>query len=565
MFTALRNTDCECGQCSEVNKTSTRIRNIREHILKRITQKIGQGLALIALSLSAHAVDVTTTASTAVNTAQQLASDETGSIVKPAMSSETIATETATGAPSATKPAAPKTRRTRAARQEKVAPPVSPAVGFAGEIDMFTGETRVISEPNAGRLAVGNGKALSAAVLDDKEILLIANEVGVSSLHIWTRDGRNRRLKVNIQPGDVDRVTREVAAFLSAIPNTKASIIGDKVIVEGDNLSDRDLAKIDLLAKRYPQIVNFTNQIGWEKMIVLDVKVVEFPTTALKEIGLKWGATGGVAIGGVWSPFRRGNDGPYQINIQTGTTNPVPIVDPGGSGSIPLTSSFNLLSGLNMGLNAQLNLMEQNGTAVILAQPTLSARSGAKATFLAGGEFPYSVSNINGTTIVFKPYGIRLVIEPRVDHNGVVRAKIMSEVSDIDTSIATTSGPALRTRMTETEFNVMDGGTIVLSGLLKRDVSTSIDKVPFLGDIPVLGALFRSKRFQNNETELVVFVTPVVVDKNTFAQEQSMAKAVSRLELVPRVGKPDMRSVPGLPVARDKNGEPIPTWLGPEN
>jgi pilus assembly protein CpaC len=111
----------------------------------------------------------------------------------------------------------------------------------------------------------------------------------------------------------------------------------------------------------------------------------------------------------------------------------------------------------------------------------------------------------------------------------------------------------------------MDGGTIVLSGLLKRDVSTSIDKVPFLGDIPVLGALFRSKRFQNNETELVVFVTPVVVDKNTFAQEQSMAKAVSRLELVPRVGKPDMRSVPGLPVARDKNGEPIPTWLGPEN
>jgi pilus assembly protein CpaC len=533
--------------------------------LKRITQKIGQSLALIVLSLSVHAAEVVAPASNVIPEAQRLAASDTGSRVKPDMSSETVMTEAATGATAVTKTVVPKAHRMRAAKNASIAPPVSPTEGFAGEIDMFTGETRVISEPNAGRLAVGNGKALSAAVLDDKEILLIANEVGVSSLHIWTRDGRNRRLKVNIMPGDTDRVTREVAAFLSTIPNTKASVIGDKVIVEGDNLTDRDLAKIDLLAKRYPQIVNFTNQIGWEKMIVLDVKVVEFPTTALKEIGLKWGATGGVAIGGVWSPFRRGKDGPYQLNIQTGTTNPVPIVNPAGSGSIPLTSSLNLLSAMNMGLNAQLNLMEQNGTAVILAQPTLSARSGAKATFLAGGEFPYSVSNINGTTVVFKPYGIRLEIEPRVDHNGVVRAKIMSEVSDIDTSISTTGGPALRTRKTETEFNVMSGGTIVLSGLLKRDVSTSIDKVPFLGDIPVLGALFRSKRFQNNETELVVFVTPVVVDKNTFAQEQSMAKAVSRLELTPRVGKPDMRSVPGLPVARYKNGKPIPTWLGPED
>ncbi|MBT9591511.1 MAG: type II and III secretion system protein, partial [Thiobacillus sp.] len=236
--------------------------------------------------------------------------------------------------------------------------------------------------------------------------------------------------------------------------------------------------------------------------------------------------------------------GCYEIKIPTSGTE-LPIVSPGGGGA-PLTSSLNILGALNLGLNAQLNLMEQNGTAAILAQPTLSARSGTKVTYLAGGEFPYSVSNINGTTIIFKPYGIRLEIEPRVDHNGVIRAKIMSEVSDIDTSIPTIGGPALRTRKTETEFNVMEGGTIVLSGLLKRDVSTSVDKVPFLGDIPVLGALFRSKRFQNNETELVVFVTPVAVDKNSFALEDSMAKAVARLESTPRTGKPDLDSVPGL-------------------
>lgn len=259
-------------------------------------------------------------------------------------------------------------------------------------------------------------------------------------------------------------------------------------------------------------------------------------------------------------PFRRGNDGPYQINLQSGTNNPAPIVSPGGGTSIPITSSFNALSVLNMGLNAQLNLMEQNGTAVILAQPTLSARSGAKATFLAGGEFPYTVSTINGPTVQFKPYGIRLEIEPRVDHNGVIRAKILSEVSDIDTSIPTISGPALRTRKTETEFNVMTGGTIVLSGLLRRDVSTSIDKVPFLGNIPVLGALFRSKRFQNNETELVVFVTPVAVDKNSLALEESMAKAALRLNATPRTPEPDLASVPGL-----AKPSPVPSWIEPPN
>jgi len=258
-------------------------------------------------------------------------------------------------------------------------------------------------------------------------------------------------------------------------------------------------------------------------------------------------------------PFRRGDDGPYSITNQTGPNNLPPIGNATGSTSgVPLPSGLNILSSLNMGLNAQLNLMEQNGTAVILAQPTLSARSGTKATFLAGGEFPYSVSNINGTTIVFKPYGIRLDIEPRVDHNGVIRAKIMSEVSDIDTSIPTTGGPALRTRKTETEFNVMEGGTIVLSGLLRRDISTSVDKVPFLGDIPVLGALFRSKRFQNNETELVVFVTPVAVDRNTQMMTESMAKAVARLDAAPRTGEPDLSSAPGWgqPAEAIRNNKP---------
>ena len=423
------------------------------------------------------------------------------------------------------------------------------------EIEMFVGESRVFPTPGVARIAVGNGTIMSAAALDNKEVLIFANAVGTSSLFVWNADGRYQRVKINIVPGDTSRYAREIAAFLTTIPNAKASVIGDKVIVEGDNLSDRDLEKIEELAKRYPQIVNFTNRMGWEKMIVMDVKVVEFPTTALREIGLKWGPTGGVAVGGVWSPIRRGNSGNYQINQIIGQDNPPPITGVGG-GSYPLTSSLNILSVLNMGLNAQLNLMEQNGSAVILAEPTLSTRSGSEASFLAGGEFPYTISNITGTTVAFKKYGISLYIKPRVDHNGTIRATIKSEVSDIDTSISTTAGPGLRTRKTETEFNVKAGGTIVLSGLLKRDASTTIDKIPLLGDIPVLGALFRSKRFQNNETELVVFVTPSVVDSNTPAMVDRVERTKERLQQ--KLGKPPYLSTPLQPGHDQANVDQFP-------
>ncbi|MBR0567418.1 pilus assembly protein N-terminal domain-containing protein [Azoarcus sp. L1K30] len=413
--------------------------------------------------------------------------------------------------------------------------------GLIPEIDMFVGETRVFPAPGVARIAVGNGQIMNAASLDDKEVIVFANAVGTSSLFIWNEDGKYQRVKINIAPGDTSRFAREIAAFLAGIPHARASVIGDKVIVEGEELSDRDLGKIEELAKRYPQIVNFTNPDGWEKMVLMDVKVVEFPTNELKEIGLKWGPTGGAAIGGVWAPIVHGNDA-YQINLATGTSNPAPITAVGGGSSMPLHTGVNILSVVNMGLNAQLALLAQEGKASILAQPQLSARSGSAAHFLAGGEFPYTVSTINGTTVNFKPYGVALDIEPTVSNSGNIRAKITSEVSNIDTSVSTVAGPALSKRMTQTEFNVRDGETLVLAGLLKRSDSSSIDKVPFLGDLPVIGALFRSRRFQNDETELVVFVTPHIVDSRSPGLVDRIDRASRRLE--DGLGKPPYLNEP---------------------
>ena len=404
--------------------------------------------------------------------------------------------------------------------------------GQIPEIEMFVGESRVFPAPNVGRIAVGNGQIMSAAALDKKEIIVFANGTGTSSLFVWNEDGRYQRIKINIIAGDTSRIAREIAAFLAAIPQAKASIVGDKVIVEGDNLTDADMAKIDQLEKRYPQLVNFTNRVGWEQMVMMDVKVVEFPKSELRDIGLKWGSVGGGTLASTWSPIRFGNPPPgvrYNVNVPAGQ-NGLPITAPGITDGVPLPSALNLISGFNLGLSAQLNLLEQEGKASVLAEPQLSARNGAKASFLAGGEFPYSVSNINGVTIIFKPYGIKLDITPKVDHNGVIRATIQAEVSSIDASVNTIGGPALLSRKTDTEFNVKSGETIVLAGLLQRNVSTDIDKVPLLGDLPVLGALFRSKRFQNKETELVVFVTPTVVDSQSPGLVDRVNRTGERLE-----------------------------------
>lgn len=428
----------------------------------------------------------------------------------------------------------------------------------APEITMHVGESFLLPVPNVKRVAVGSGNLLTADVLDKKDVLFVANSIGTTTVYLWQDDGRYQRVKFVITQGDTTRTLREIGGFLSRMPNVKASTVGDKIIVEGDNLTDATLEKVKILSARYPQIVNFTNTVGWEKMVLLDVKVVEFPKNELKQYGIKWNALGGAAYGAVWSLGRKGNAGGLQVNVPAGTggapiSNGANPTDP-----VPLGAGLAALGGMNLGIGGLLDLMAQEGKASVLAEPQLSARNGAKASFLAGGEYPYTVASINGATVQFKPYGIKLDITPRVDHNGVVRASVESEVSSLDSSLSTTSGPGILTRKTSTEFNVQQGQTLVLAGLISRRSTESVDKVPLLGDLPILGALFRSKRFQNDETELVVFVTPSVVDSQSPGLVQRVERASQRLQ--EQLGAPPYLSAPLQP-----NHDPANTQdVGPD-
>src|SRR6185503_13724170 len=167
-------------------------------------------------------------------------------------------------------------------------------------------------------------------------------------------------------------------------------------------------------------------------------------------------------------------------------------------------------------LLGSLDLMQNDGFVTTLAEPTLTALSGETASFLAGGEFPIPVSQaIGAVTIEYKQYGVGLAFTPAVLADGRISMRVRPEVSQLsDAGSVKLNGftvPALTTRRAETTVELGSGQSFMIAGLLQNSNTNSVEKAPFLGDIPVLGALFRSTKFQRNETELVIIVTPYLV------------------------------------------------------
>lgn len=390
-----------------------------------------------------------------------------------------------------------------------------PAWPAGQALDMQVGESRVLAASGVTQVAIGNGEVLSAVASKGREVVLFARAEGMSSVQVWA-EGGIKTYAVEVAPAGAPRLRAEIESLLARIPGARSSAVGGRIVIEGDDLSDDDRDRIAALAQRYPEVVDFTGQVGWDSMVLLDVQVVEIPSSRLREIGVRWdGMTqGGLNAALAWDAGSLGRMArPGEQVVQT----PAPLSSAAG------------YFGVNALLSARIAALAQAGEAVMLAQPQLLARSGASATFLAGGEVPYVSTDSRGNpTTLFKPYGVSLRITPRIDRNGVIRSLIEVEASSVDMALTAAGGPALRTRRASTEFNVRSGDTLVIGGFLSRERADDASGIPSLKDIPILGALFASRRYQLRETELAIFVTPRIVSRS----EPAMADRVRRARSV---------------------------------
>jgi pilus assembly protein CpaC len=398
-----------------------------------------------------------------------------------------------------------------------------PAMPEATRITLHVGQVHVIEQPDVRRIAVGNGKTLQATALDDRQVLVLPEAVGHSDLHLWSRDGSERRLSIEVLPAELGRALQEVRAMLGPDPRASARIVGEKILLEGGDLNEEGAARLAEIAARYPQVVNLVPRVGLEQMVAIDVRMVEIRKDAMESIGVRWNGS---------------MEGPT-FSVLGDLHRSLPL-RPGGSGAdsglvvrnrvAPFASSVSVASTLT----SMINLMVQNGDAVVLAEPTLACRSGGTARFIAGGELPIPTSGALGqSSVSFKEYGIKFDVSPVVSESGVIAARIATEISSINFDVAVKDVPGLSKRRAETEVNLRENEILVIAGLLTSEGSRTIDRLPGAAELPVLGSLFRSRLFRDRQTELVVFVTPRLVEG------RRVSEASARPGFGPGTGSPE--------------------------
>ncbi|MGQ4582107.1 pilus assembly protein N-terminal domain-containing protein [Lysobacter sp. F60174L2] len=390
-------------------------------------------------------------------------------------------------------------------RNAAAAPSASSHGRLPLSLTMYAGQVVTYSvDSPLRRVAVGSGQLVEVKTLGGGELVIIANEPGNTSLHLWMRDGSQSDVPITIVDDNLGLAARVLQASLSPMSNARVAIVGGNVIVSGQDISQADWMRIQSLTKTYPSIVNLgsVDAVGMRPMVMMDVQIMEFDKNALEELGIRWDTQIDGPVGGYLKDFTT-NDY-YRMAPEGGAFDDLdlPLKVPGSQAFFGIATS----------IASRINLLVSDGKAWALASPHLSTRSGGQADFLVGGEVPIPVSSLFGQTQVeFKEYGIKLEISPVVNASRDVLTTVMAEVSRIDPSVVVAGIPGFLTRRTRSEVNVRSGQTLVISGLTDINAARSAEKFPILGNIPILGKLFRSDGFRGNRTELVVFVTPRIV------------------------------------------------------
>ena len=378
----------------------------------------------------------------------------------------------------------------------------------ADEVETITlslGQGHLMEVGQVLRIALGSGRVLQANWLDDRQLLLIPEAPGETTLHLWLKGGGIRKYQILVTESNSVRLAQDMNLLLGDNSGVRARALGDRILLEGQNPTEEGAWRAAELVKRYPQVISLVSRRGYEQMINLEVKMIEIGRNALKQLGVRWqgGGAGDWAVSGpsfgVIGDFKR--SGAFLPEGGAAATRGFVVA--------PRIHPFATSASMVSSLSSMIDLMVQNGDAAVLAEPRLSTRSGGKARFVAGGELPIPMLNANGAASVdFKEYGVRFEVEPVVNAQGIISASLHTEISSIDDEVMVRGVPGLRKQSSNTDVNLRPGETLVIAGMVRNEMSGAITKIPGLGDLPILGHLFRSKRFRQRESEMVVLITP---------------------------------------------------------
>jgi len=368
----------------------------------------------------------------------------------------------------------------------------------------------------AADVLISQPSVVDAVVRSPRRVYLLGLSIGQTNAFFFDARGRQiLNLEIQVER-DVDALSDLIRRMM---PNSRIKIdsINDNVVLSGTVQSASEAANAQALASRFVEgsekVVNMLT-VRDREQVMLKVRIVEMQRRLVKQLGFNTNGT--VTLDDATFGFAAQN----AFTLAGGAL--------GGLAGNLDTNGFGDLTDLDFSFQA----LEQTGLVRILAEPNLTAISGESASFLAGGEFPIPIGQDNGRiSIEFKEFGIGLGFTPLVLSKGLISMKISTEVSELtnensffipgstfvdpDTgALITTSGlqiPGLTVRRADTTVELPSGGSLVMAGLLQEDLRTTIDGVPGLKDTPILGQLFRSRDFRNNESELVIIVTPYLV------------------------------------------------------
>ena len=369
---------------------------------------------------------------------------------------------------------------------------------------LSVGGSRVVNLPaKMSDVVIADPEVVDVHVRSQNQLYLIAKKAGETTVFATASNGKvlfSGTVRVGNNITSIDDMLR------LAMPGAKIAVntMNGMVLLTGTIQAPEDAAEAERLTQAFvgkDVTVVSRLRMATPLQVMLQVKIAEVAKDVGHKIGTNFtshdtGSTGGY-VGGGLRDFA-------QYDSDTNSWNFTTPVD----GSYSLGGVARIFG---MDIAGALDLAESSGLASTLAQPNLTALSGETASFLAGGEYPYTVSNgLQGNSIKFKQYGVQLAFTPTVLADGRISLRVRPTVSSLDFSI-NANVPALRSRTAETTVELGSGQAFMIAGLLNNEASNSVNKIPGLGNLPILGSLFKSRQFQRNETELVIVVTPYLV------------------------------------------------------